>query len=223
MSNEDVHIEHKNEKMGRWLVDPKVDQAKIWPVWRKIAKYAQVSGNNTKTAKLFWRTLSIGEGDGFRNVSAGAKKVKELRYARKNGNRPFDTRLKDVPFDDYPSDYEKGRTDGLPEDDFEQCCPLANAKSKIEMNSTHVLISPTDMSHPIKFEIKNEQSEGCDNEYVFDRSRKKSRRAYFAEKSVGEADDSDVDIVSASQKVIKGSQLETDLADILLQINKKEI
>ncbi len=221
MLNEDASMENTKERLGRWLVDPKVDQANIWPVWRKIAKYAQVTGNNTKTAKLFWRALSIGEGDGFRNVSAGAKKVKELRFARKNGSRPFDTRLKDVPCDDYPSDYEEGMTAGLPNDDFEQCCTLSTSKSKfLKMNSSHMMISPTYKSNPIKFEGENEQNDECSDEDVLNKPRKKSRMC-VGKQSTSEADDSDVDIVSLSQKVKKDS-LECDLAEILLQIKTEK-
>lgn len=112
------------EPHGRWLIDPKIDLQRIYPVWRKIAKHAEIKGNNTKTAKLFWRALTIGKGRGHRSVSAAAKKVRELRKARIANYRPFDVRIKGWKewTDDPSSDYEDG---GLPDDDFDQCCVLS--------------------------------------------------------------------------------------------------
>jgi hypothetical protein len=127
-------------KNPRQLVDPKEDLRRFGPVWRRIAKYAEDNANNTMAAKLFWRELSLGEGVGCRNVSAGAKKVKELRKARISNKKPFDGRFKaDHPTIEYSSDYN----DYLPDDDFETCCPLAeiNPKKKIRTEPLSITLT----------------------------------------------------------------------------------
>jgi hypothetical protein len=70
-------------------------------------------------------------------VSAGAKKVKELRKARTSNEKPFDGRFKaDHPTIEYSSDYEGH----LPDDDYETCCPIAEINPKKKIRTEELLL-----------------------------------------------------------------------------------
>jgi hypothetical protein len=141
----------KKAPVFRILVDARKDLRNYGKIWRRIARYAYEHHNNTKAAKLFWRELSLGSEEGFRNVSAGAKKVKELVKFRKLNASPFDGRIMECswPEEVVSSDYEGY----LPEDDFDENCSLGKYYGQQRPQQAHVSQSKKTISREVHSNI----------------------------------------------------------------------